>query len=587
MRSPRSLKALALVIALSCCSSITRLSAQSSTAGIEHSDNLRGTVVNGLTHEPLSRALVFSPDNRFATMTDDRGHFEFTFPRAESEKTAWFAGTSDVRSLETSQLQQARTNRPSMLMARKTGFLSGKNGQEGFQISPGQQELTIPLVPEARVVGHVIQPGSDGSDKIQVELYRRQVREGREHWDPAGTAMSRSDGEFRFAELVAGSYKLLTHELLDRDPMTFDPRGQLFGYPPVYYPAAPDFATAAVIRLSPGEIFDAKVSPAKREYYPVKLGVTNVPAGLHIGIQLWPQGHAGPGYSLGYNTADGLIEGSLPDGTYTVQVTSHGPNAMAGMLNITVSGAALSGPAVTLLPNSSITVSVKEEFQHIETVPQGRMTIGDVRPVPESGRRPNYLQVTLLPAEEFGFAPGASLRPPTGPEDDSLVIENVQPGRYRVRVSTSIGFVSSITSGGTDLQRQPLVIGLGGSTPPIEITMRDDGAQVEGTIEGTTTVEARRAGFNSVGQSPGNVYFVPMADSGGQFSVAWVSPDGKFQLQQLPPGVYRVLAFDRQQPDLEYASDEVMGQYDSKAKVIRVVSGQKEHLQLPLITASE
>jgi len=33
-------------------------------------------------------------------------------------------------------------------------------------------------------------------------------------------------------ELSAGSYKLLTHELLDRDPLTFNPRGQLFGYPP-------------------------------------------------------------------------------------------------------------------------------------------------------------------------------------------------------------------------------------------------------------------------------------------------------------------------------------------------------------------
>ena len=590
LRSPRSLRALAFgIAALSCCSSITRLSAQSATAGIEQTDSLRGTVVNSLTHEPINRALVFSPDNRFATMTDDRGHFEFTFPRQEAEKTAGFAGTSDVRSLETSQLQQAGINRPTMLMARKTGFLSRNNGQEGLQIGPAQQELSISLVPEARIVGHVVLPGSDGSDKIQVELYRRQVREGREHWDPAGRAMSRSDGEFRFAELSAGSYKLLTHELLDRDPLTFDPRGQLFGYPPVYYPAAPDFATAAVIRLSPGETFDAKVSPAKREYYPVKLGVTNTPAGLQVGIQIWPQGCAGPGYSLGYNPGDGLIEGSLPDGTYTVQVTTYGPNAMAGMLNITVRGAALSGPAITLLPNSSITVSVKEEFQHTDTVPQGTLGFASVRAVPENGRRPNYLQVTLLPAEEFGFAPSASLRPPTGPEDESLVIENVHPGRYRVRVntSTSIGFVSSITSGGTDLQRQPLVVGLGGATPPIEITVRDDGAQVEGTIEGTTSTEVRRAGFNSPGQPLGNVYFVPMADSDGQFSEAWVSPDGKFQLQQLPPGAYRVLAFDRQQPDLEYASDEAMGQYDSKTKVIRVVPGQKEHLRLPLITASE
>jgi len=588
-RSPRSLKALAFGIALSCCNSIARLSAQSSTASIEHTDSLRGTVVNSATHESISRALVFSPNNRYATMTDDRGHFEFTFPPGEGEKTAGFAGSTDVRSLETSQLQHARTNRPTMLMARKTGFLSHNNGQVEFQIGPAQQELTISLVPEARIVGHVVLPGSDGSDKIQVELYRRQVREGREHWDPAGTAMSRSDGEFRFADLSAGSYKLLTHELLDRDPLTFNPRGQLFGYPPVYYPAAPDFATAAVIRLSPGETFDAKVSPAKREYYPVKLGVTNAPAGLQVGIQIWPQGRAGPGYSLGYNPGDGLIEGSLPDGTYAVQVTTYGPNAMAGILNITVRGAALSGPAVTLLPNNSINVSVKEEFQRADLVPQGTLTFGGVGAVPENRRRPNYLQVTLLPAEEFSFAPSASLRPPTGPEDESLVIENVQPGRYRVHVntSTSIGFVSSITSGGTDLQRQPLVVGLGGATPPIEITVRDDGAQVEGTIEGTTSTEVRRAGFNSPGQPLGNVYFVPMADSDGQFNEAWVTPDGKFQLQQLPPGAYRVLAFDRQQPDLEYASDEVMGQYDSKTRVIHVVPGQKEHLRLPLITASE
>jgi hypothetical protein len=586
MRSPRSLKALAFGIALSYFSGITRSSAQSSPAGIEHTDNLRGTVVNSATHEPISRALVFSPDNRFATMTDNRGHFEFTFPRGEGEMAAGFAGSSDVRSPETSQLQHAGVNRPTMLMARKTGFLSRNNGQEGFQISPAQQELTIFLVPEARIVGHVILPGSDGSDKIQVELYRRQVREGREHWDSAGMVMSRSDGEFRFAELSAGSYKLVTHELLDRDPLTFNPRGQLFGYPPVYYPAAPDFATAAVIRLSPGETFEANVSPAKRAYYPVKLGVRNAPAGP-TGIQVWPQGHPSPGYSLGYNVEDELIEGLLPDGTYTVQVTTFGPNAMTGMLNFTVGGTALSGPAVVLLPNGSITVSVKEEFQHTDAVPQGTMTFGGIRPVPENGRRPNYLQVTLLSDEEFGFAPGASLRPPMGPEDDSLVIENVQLGRYRVRVNTSIGFVSSITAGGTDLQRQPLVVGLGGSTPPIEITVRNDGGEVEGTIEGTTSTEVRRAVFNSPGQSPGNVYFVPMADSGGQFREAWVSPDGKFQLQQLPPGAYRVLAFDRQQPDLEYASDEVMGQYDSKTKVIRVVSGQKEHLRLPLITASE
>src|SRR5258708_20148178 len=148
MRSPRSLKALAFGIALFYCSSITRLSAQGSPAGIEHTDNLRGTVVNSWTREPINRALVFSPDNRFATMTDNRGHFQFTFPRGEGEMAAGFAGTSDVHSLETSQLQHAGVNRPTMLMARKTGFLSPNNGQERFQISPPHHKSTIFLFPK-------------------------------------------------------------------------------------------------------------------------------------------------------------------------------------------------------------------------------------------------------------------------------------------------------------------------------------------------------------------------------------------------------------------------------------------------------
>jgi hypothetical protein len=542
--------------------------------------------VNSVTHEPISRALVYSPDNRFAAMTDDRGRFEFKFPDAVGKETAGFTNTSGIYVAQNSGLQRTSANRPSMLMARKTGFLSPNDGQGGTQIGPEQQEVTMFLVPEALVVGHVIVPGSDGSDSIQVELYRRQVREGHEHWDAAGSVRSRSDGEFRFAELPAGSYKLFTHELLDRDPLTFNSQGQLFGYPPVYYPAAPDFATAAVIHLAPGATFQANISPVKREYYPVKINVANAAAGAGYGIQVWPQGHPGPGYSLGYNEEDKSIEGLLPDGSYTVKLTGW-QNATTGISNFTVGGAALSGGVVALLPASPITVSVKEEFQNTQAAPQDTMITTQFNTFRVSERRPNYLGVTLVPDEEFSPTQAASLRPPTGPEDESLVIENVQPGRYRVNVNAGIGYASSITSGSVDLLRHPLVVGLGGAKPPIEVTVRDDGAEVEGAIERTKSSVLHGAGIDSPGQSQYVVYFVPVADSSGQFRQVWASPDGKFQLQQLPPGVYRVLAFDRQQPEFEYASEEVMSHLDSKAPVIRVVAGQKENLRLPLITASE
>jgi hypothetical protein len=581
----RGLRALAAGVALVCCGGLLPVFAQGGGGVVQSADVLRGTVVNGVTHEAIGRALVYSPDNRFATMTDERGHFEFTFARTEGEHTSAFPGAGTALSAWSQPAQQMVSDRPGQLMARKTGFL-GRPGYETVPLSPEQHELTISLVPEGRIVGHVVLPGADGSDRIQVDLYRRQVREGREHWEQAGSTMSRADGEFRFAELPAGSYKLFTNELPDRDPVTSNPRGQLFGYPPVYYPGVSDFATAAVIRLSAGETFQASLSPARREYYPVKVGIANNAPGQQPQIDVWPQGNEGPGYSLGYNFQDGSIIGSLPNGTYTVHVSTYGPTTLSGTANITVAGAAASQQVVTLSPSSSISVSVREQFQHAQGT--STMTVSDQfgHTFTANGRRPNYLQVTLVPAEGFGNRPEIYLRPPTGPEDDALVLENVAPGRYRVRVDTSIGFVSSIESGGTDLQRQPLVVGAGAAPPPIEVTVRDDGAEAEGTIEGAGGSDTTGTREASPGQFQATVYFLPMDSRGGQMKHAFV-PDGKFQVQQLAPATYHVLAFDSPQQDLEYASEDVMRQYDSKTQIITVVPGQKVQLRLALIRSGE
>jgi len=589
----RGLSVLVAGMALVCCGGFVPVFAQGNGGVVPSADVLRGTVVNGVTHEAIGRALVYSPDNRFATMTDERGHFEFTFARTEGEHTntftstftSTFTGRSEVLSTGTPQGPQTGTDRPGQLMARKTGFLA-RPGHEAIQLSTEQHELTISLVPEGRIIGRVILPGADGTDRIQIELYRRQVREGRERWESAGSAMSRADGEFRFADLPAGSYKLFTRELLDRDPVTSNPRGRLSGYPPVYYPGASDFATGAVIRLSAGETFQASLSPVRREYYPVKVGIANNAPGQQPQIDVWPQGNEGPGYSLGYNFRDGSIIGSLPNGTYTVHVATYGPTALSGMANITVAGGAVSHQIVTLSPSSSIAVSVREEFQHAQG--PSTTTISDQfgRTFAANARRPNYLQVALLPAEGFGNRPEIYLRPPAGPEDDALVLDNVAPGRYRVRVDTSIGFVSSIESGGTDLQGQPLVVGAGAAPPPIEVTVRDDGAEVDGTVEGAGGFETAGTRMPSPGQFQGTVYFLPMDSRGGQMKQAFV-PDGKFQVQQLAPGTYHVLAFDSPQQDLEYASEEVMRRYDSKAQIISVVPGQKVQLRLALISSGE
>src|SRR5208337_3189707 len=177
-----------------------------------------GTVVNSVTREPIGRALVFSADNRFATLTDSEGHFEFTVAApsaatADSGRNIISLGNGSLRSIS--------------LMARKPGFLED-HGRGAISGTP-DKELTIALVPEALIVGHVVLPSSEAPDRIQVELYRRQVQDGRAHWAMKEQVTTKSSGEFRFADLSAGSYKLLTRELLDLDPLTFNRRGPQFG----------------------------------------------------------------------------------------------------------------------------------------------------------------------------------------------------------------------------------------------------------------------------------------------------------------------------------------------------------------------
>jgi len=534
-------------------------------------DKLRGTVMNGLTHEPIGHALVLSLDNRFATMTDDEGRFEFTFSSSQG-------GPTDSGTLT----RRAFPDPPAVLMARKPGFL-GENGDaaHGGATSIRSNDVTIKLVPEALIVGHIQLPVSDYLNRMQVELYRHVLRGGHDQWQVAKSTSSRADGSFRFAGLAPGEYRLLSHELLDRDAVNFDPGGQLFGYPPVYYPSAADFESAQTIRLSPGVTFQANLSPIRSPYYQVRVAVPNAPPFLQV--EVWPHGKSSPGYSLGFDSNEGAIQGTLPEGTYTIHAFTNGEKSSSGSINITVNGEPSRDASLVMLPNPSITVKVREEFR---PNPDGSPRWA---PSPEMGNphRPSYLYVTLVPAPivAVDYASSPSLRPANGPEDKSLVIENVQPGRYRVEANTGVGYISSIRVGSIDLLRAPLQVDSGSAPSPMEIEVRDDGGAVEGTISGLDANAPRSITvFNGMAEAP-TVYFFPSEGSTGQFRMQlWnIGPNGHFEEHQLPPGAYRVLALDHQDPELQYASSETLAQYESAMQVIEVAADQKSQVHLTLV----
>jgi hypothetical protein len=147
--------------------------------------------------------------------------------------------------------------------------------------------------------------------------------------------------------------------------------------------------------------------------------------------------------------------------------------------------------------------------------------------------------------------------------------------------------MAAANSGGNDLLRQPLVVGFGAATPPIEITIRDDGAQIDGNVENWRKEDRPVVIHRFSRNGQGVVVFLPIADSTGQFRQTWISSNGDFNLPQLPPGEYRTIAFDHLPEDLEYENAEAMQKYQSRGQLLRVVAGQSEHLRLSLESESQ
>ncbi len=569
------------------------VAAQGLTGDDKETEVIRGTVVNSITHEPIGRALVFSADNRFAMMSDAGGHFEFKIPRARKETEG---GTGDGSVPFTSRSAQGLIQMngpnalifdgPNSLMAKKPGFLSDQNAAQVGLSNAAEQEIRIPLVPEALVVGRVNLATADGTDKLQVELYKRQVQDGREIWNPVGTVQTRSNGEFRFAELSAGIYKVFTREEIDRDPLTFNPRGQLYGYPPSYYPSSNDFATASAIRVTAGATVNVNLSPTRREYYPVKVGVQNPPQGAGIQVEVWPQGHPGPGYSLGYDMDQQAIVGMLPDGNYTIRAKAFGPVAVSGQINFNVKGGGVNGASLSLVPGGSIRVELKLEFTSPETTSQWASVEENGKPVSQSQMILRSMQVNLFPLDESHDGNAAGAERSDNPNDNSVRIQNVQAGNYRVQVNTPLGYVAAVNSGGTDLLHNPLVVPVGGTSLPIEITLRDDGGILEGTIE-NWGAETHVTLINRVGWRPSCVYLVSMSGGGNPPMIEWISQDGTFSVRQIPPGTYRAIAFDRQPEELEFRNEEAMKKYEANSQVVEFEAGERKQLKLALSATVE
>ena len=527
---------------------------------------LSGVVLNSVTGEPISRALV--------QVFVGRQHAALTGPDGKFELDGLDAGRT-------------------MVVAQKPGFFSDQEtGHVSTQpklveVSAATGDVIVRLVPESIIHGHLRDADHEPVEQALVRVNLSRVIEGRRYWTTLGQANTNPAGEFRVASLPPGRY-YISVTASQRSPLSLQVSE---GYTSIYYPAVPESSATNALELSAGQKLSLDFSLLPEPAFKISGKVSVPPSGQVSYIQIVDRFGQPLPFPTRMERQSGKFEiASVPAGTYTLLATGNdeAQHQLRAELVLGVS-AAVSGLHLFLTPAPSLQVKVETNFaklQSLETDDPAILGAGF------DGQRAMAVHISRGNREKTGSAPSPQVSVrlrSTGPVQhdawsvfegppghQSIALINIASGRYAVDVQaqTYQAYVQSVVSGGANLFNEELVVKPGGKLPPVEVVLRDDG----GTISGT--VRAHDLPFS------GAVIAVPTFAPLQFPRMARTAADGTFEFPNLAPGNYQVFAFD-QIERVEYANRDVLRGYSSKAASVSISPAGKSVLVLQPILVDE
>ena len=290
-------------------SAVSAQSQSASAAATQDTFHIHGIVLDSHTGKPIARALVEGYNGRLAAFTDHDGRFALTLNFATSANGGL------------ASFQRSLVNGGSIylgLTVRKPGYTQDNTQRQLQQVSLSalDSDLSIRLIPQSTIQGRIATPGDDHPEGIRVSLLSRRIQQGSATWAQTSMSVTDSRGEFRFAGLQPGRYRLLTQDWSD-DPAQPVPLASadraVSRYAPAAYPAA---ASGPDLKLTAGQVEQVNLNLHPQTYYPIRIPVL-LPPGGNNGLQTRvqrPGSLEGPqsGFSLRYNAREKVVEGVLP-----------------------------------------------------------------------------------------------------------------------------------------------------------------------------------------------------------------------------------------------------------------------------------
>ncbi|HWC96742.1 MAG TPA: carboxypeptidase-like regulatory domain-containing protein [Candidatus Sulfopaludibacter sp.] len=505
--------------------------------------SLQGKIVNAVTGEALKKvSVILSGHGKNVTAeTDEKGQFSFD------------------------NVDPGRFT----LMAQKNGFAPGAYGARGnstsgtpVELARGQdlKDVNWKLAPNAVITGKVLDVDGEPIQNAMVMPMLAAWEKGKRLWAPAGQAMTNDQGEYRVANLKAGKYIVMASNLVNNVTSSLANSAKPAtdkaepGYVTTYYPGVSDQETASPVDVQVGgEVGRIDVHMVKVDSFRVKGHWDNAPTqGKMTLVVLTPKGSGILGM-LSANRAQLNPDGSfefrgVPPGDYLLSATQDFLSPMGGQMPVQVKDKHLSGVVMQAAAPVDLSGSIVVEGRGSDKV--------DLK----------HLSARLNPVDFI------SINPPNAKADEAgkLSWGGVTPGKYEVRADNGSEqlYLKAVRYAEREVGEDGLDLSAG-VAGAVQITLSTEVCEVRGNVTGDDG--AAMAGVT--------VVLAPDSRSHSLFRTAVADQKGMFDFKNLPPGDYKLLAWEEMEPG-QYENPEFLAKYIGKAETVGLKANDQKVFSL-------
>lgn len=469
------------------------------------------------------------------------------------------------------------------LMVRRNGYASapGMGGGGGnpatLTLAPGQhlKGIVLRLQPAAVITGRVIDEDGEPLAYARISAMQYRYVRGKRQLVPSGGGATTDDrGEYRMFGLTPGRY-YISAAYEDRHmglrPLARARSADRTTYPAMYFPGVLDPEQAVAVQMKAGEErsgIDFRLSPAQAVSVSGRViaGGTGRP-GRDVAVMIVPRTNLGFFGSVSrrfqqVDPATGRFTiPSMRPGSYVVTAFYRDQdNALYARQEIEVGSADIEGIELVLAPGITL---------------QGRVEIerGGADLIKLDGTR-----VLLQPEEDMPLGGSGSDR--VG-DDGAFQLRNLSPGRFTVRLvrQPDGGYLKAARLGDQDVLSGGLMLHPGSAGGTLHLVVSPFGGQVDGVV-----LDRDKRPFAGAA-----VVLVPEESKRNRedlFFQQSSDQDGRFSFRGVPPGDYKLFAWDKIDYGV-YRDPAFLERYEDEGAKVSVKERSQEVAELKLLLVEE